>query len=142
MKKTAIATDNISELLVKIIEFTQLRQKILILNIKSMNDPVFAPRDLAVEEFSDLMTIALKGHNAGRKLIFCDGPHIKFGPTGSFSAAPLVDSKSKMLIKQNPNDYLHHQINKLLENALNHKIALQLLKNRQADEKCLRGSLN
>ena len=94
MKQPLLATDNITELLVKIIEFTHLRQKILIRNINSMHSLNFVPRDLAVEEFSGLLTIALCEHNACRKLLFCDSPNIKFGLAGAFAAAPLIDSIS------------------------------------------------
>ena len=142
IKSGLLVTDNVADLLVKIVEFTQLRRKILIQNIKSMYSPNFKPRDLAVEEFSMLLTIALSEHCVSRKLLFCDGPHIKFGLAGSFAVAPLVDSKSKCLLKIDPDEYLRVQINKLLENALNQRIACQLLKTRQADEKSLRGCLN
>jgi flagellar basal body rod protein FlgB len=142
MNEQVLATDNITELLVKIIEFTQLRQKILIRNINSMHTPDFEPRDLAVEEFSKLMTIAIIEHDAHKRLVFCDGRHIKFGPRGSFVAAPIIDRETKKLIEKDPNEYLRGQINKLLENSLNQRIAMQLLKKKQAEEKCVRGYLN
>ncbi len=48
MNLPALATDNITEILLKIIEFTQTRQKILIQNINRMNSPGFTPRDLRI----------------------------------------------------------------------------------------------
>ena len=45
------ATDNISELLFKILEFTQHRQKILIQNINFADRPGFVPKDLPVDEY-------------------------------------------------------------------------------------------
>jgi flagellar basal body rod protein FlgB len=52
MNLPSLITDNITELLVKIIEFTQRRQKILIRNINNVRSPGFVPKDLAVDEFS------------------------------------------------------------------------------------------
>ena len=142
MNEQVLATDNITELLVKIIEFTRLRQKILTRNINSMLTLDFVPRDLAVEEFSELLTFAICEHNAHKRLVFCDGPHIKFGPRGSFSAAPIIDWESKELIEKDPNEYLRVQINKLLENSLNQRIALQLFKKKRAEKNCLRRCAN
>jgi len=142
MKGPVLVTDNIAELLVKIIGFTQLRRKILIRNINSMHTPDFEPRDLAVEEFSELLTIAISEHDAHKRLVFCDGRHIKFGPRGSFAAATIIDRKSKDLLEKDLNEYLNVQINKLLENSINQRIALRLLKKKQTKKNCLRGCLN
>ena len=69
MNMPSLITDNIAELLTKIIEFTQIRQKILIRNIKSMCSPGFVPQDLTVEEFCHLLSNAVDEHVANGRLI-------------------------------------------------------------------------
>jgi flagellar basal body rod protein FlgB len=136
------AADNITELLLKIIEFTQTRQKILIQNINQMHTGDFLPKDLPVDEFSNLMALALNEHSNSRRLVFCDGQNIKFGAGGSFDVTPIIDEQGKELIAKDRNEYLRVQINRLLENSLNQKIALELLKQKQVDERDLRRRLN
>ena len=142
MNLPMLATDNITELLLKIIEFTQMRQKILIRNIISMNRRNFVPRDLPVEEFSNLMKIAVNEYNNSRRLVLCDGQRVKFGAGGSFAAAPIIDQKSKQLFKKNRKEFLRVQITRLFENSLNQKIAMELLKKKQAYEGCSGRCLN
>jgi hypothetical protein len=52
-------TDNITELLIKVVEFTKHRQKVLIGNVKGIQSLGFVPEDLAVEEFSKVLTYAV-----------------------------------------------------------------------------------
>ena len=132
MKNTAsLFTDNITELLVKIIEFTQTRQKILTLNINSINNPGFAPKDLAVDDFCSLLSNAINEHITNRRLVLCDTENIKFGIGGSFSVEPVTDKYAKQLLEENQDEYLELQINKLLENSLNQRIAAELLRQKQ-----------
>ena len=142
MKLLTAAADNITELLLKVIEFTQTRQKILIQNINQMHTRDFVPKDLPVDEFSNLMTLALSEHSNSRRLVFCDGQNIKFGAGGGFDVTPIIDEQGKELVEKDRNEYLRVQITKLLENSLNQKIALELLKQKQADERDLRRCLN
>ncbi|MDD5326391.1 MAG: hypothetical protein PHY02_01090 [Phycisphaerae bacterium] len=132
MKNTAsLITDNISELLVKIIEFTRSRQKILTLNINNINSPGFVPKDLVVEEFCSLMNNALSEHIQSRRLLFRDTRNIKFGASGKLDIQPTVDSYAEKLLKENRNEYLEFQINKLSENSLNQRVATVLLRQKQ-----------
>jgi flagellar basal body rod protein FlgB len=124
-------TDNITELLVKIIEFTQNRQKILTQNINNIHIPGFVPKDLAVDEFSCLMNNAINEHTRNQRLIFCDTRNIKFGAAGRLETYPTIDHYAKELLEKNRNEYIELQINKLLENALNQKVAAELLKQKQ-----------
>jgi flagellar basal body rod protein FlgB len=142
MKLPTSAADNITELLLKVIDFTQTRQKILIQNINQMHMGDFVPKDLPVDEFSNLMALALSEHSNSQRLVFCDGQNIKFGAGGSFDVMPIIDEQGKELIEKDRNEYLRVQINRLLENSLNQKIALELLKQKQADERDLRRCLN
>ena len=128
------AADGITELLLKIVEFTQIRQKILIQNLNSAQNPDFVPRDLPVEEFSNLINAAISEYMANHRLVLCDGKNVKFVKAGNFQAAVLVDEEAKDLFEQDRDEYLQFEINKMLENTLNQRIALELLKQKQSGE--------
>jgi flagellar basal body rod protein FlgB len=125
-------TDNITELLVMIIKFTQARQKILIQNIENARSPGFAPVDLTADEFSNLLDRALNEHIRNRRLVLHDTENIKFHVGGTFEARHLVDENAKELLQEDRDEYLEYQISKLLENSLNQRIAVELLRQRQA----------
>ena len=131
MNLTSLVTDNITELLVKIIEFTCTRQKIIIRNITNMNNPGFVPKKLAVKEFSGLLNNAINEHIQNQRLLLRDTESIKFGTSGSFEIKPTVDKQSKLLLENNRDEYLEEQINSLLENSLNQKVATELLRQKQ-----------
>jgi len=131
MNLSSLITDNVAELLVKIIEFTQTRQKILTRNINNIYNPGFAPKDLLVDEFSDLMNNAIDEHIRSYRLVLRDTENIKFGVSGSFEAKPVEDKYAKELLEEDIDEYIELQINKLLENSLNQRIAAELLKQRQ-----------
>ena len=131
MNLTSLVTDNITEILVKIIEFTHTRQKIIIRNITNMNNPGFIPKKLAVKEFSNLLNNAINEHIQNQRLLLRDTESIKFGTSGSFEVKPTVDKQCKLLLEQNRDEYLEVQINRLLENSLNQKVATELLKQKQ-----------
>ncbi|MHC5073646.1 MAG: hypothetical protein ACYTFE_02335 [Planctomycetota bacterium] len=128
MKLQEAVTDNIAELLVKIIEFTQLRQKILVNNINNIHTCNFEPQDLAVEEFSSLINSAIDEHLLNYRLLLFDTDTIRFGTGGSMEIIAVSDIHAITLLKENKDEYLELQINKLLENSFNQKIAAELLK--------------
>ena len=142
MNLAPLVTDNITELLLKIIEFTQTRQKILIQNINSMHTEGFVPRDLEVDEFSRLMEQAVNEHAASRRLLLQDGTNIKFGTGGSFEVIAVIDENAKSLLEQNHDEYLRCQINKLLENSINQRIAVEMLKQMKANGQFIGRYLN
>jgi flagellar basal body rod protein FlgB len=131
MNLTTLVTDNITDILVKIIEFTHTRQKIISRNIINMNKPGFVPQKLAVKQFSDLLNNAINEHIQNQRLLLRDTESIKFGTSGSFEAKPTVDKQSKLLLEKNRNEYLEMQINRLLENSLNQRVATELLRQKQ-----------
>jgi len=131
MNLPSLITDNITELLVKIIEFTQTRQKILTENVNNIHSSGFAPKDLAVDEFSDVMNQAIDEHIRSQRLILRDTENIKFGAAGSFEVKPSVDEYAQELLEENRDKYLELQINKLLENSLNQRVAAELLRQKQ-----------
>ena len=131
MNQQAVVTDNISEVLTKIIEFTHNRQKILTDNINNVHNFGFIPKDLAVSEFSDLLDAAIDEHVRNKRLVLCDSENVNFGPNGFFEAKPVIDSFAKKLLDENKNEYIELQVNKLLENAINQRLAAELLTQRQ-----------
>jgi flagellar basal body rod protein FlgB len=132
MNSLLLNTDNITELLIKIVEFTQRRQKILAQNINNIDNVEYSPKDLAVDEFSDLLDCAINEHRRNQRLVLFDTENIKFGEGGSFEAIPLIDNHSQRLFKENRDEYLETQIDKLLENSLNQRIATELLRQKQS----------
>jgi len=131
MELKSLITDNIAELLFKIVEFTQKRQKLLIQNINNAQNNEFIPHDLAVDEFSESLSNAIAEHAQNQRLLLHDTDNIKFGADGNFEAKPIIDEHAKELSKNNPNEYLELQISKLLENSLNQRIATELMKQKQ-----------
>jgi len=131
MNAPVMITDNVTELLVKIVKFTEKRQQVLTSNINNMRKADFVPRDLAVDEFSQLLNYAIDEHIQNRRLVLCDTENIKFGTEGTFEVRPMVDGPAKELLDKNPDEYLQLQINKLLENTLNQKVAETLIKQKE-----------
>jgi len=131
MNLSSLITDNIAELLVKIVRFTQTRQKILSRNINSVHSFGFVPRDLEVDEFSELLNDAIEEHIRRQRLVLRDTENIKFGVSGSFEVKPVVDEYAKELLEENRDAYLELQISKLLENSLNQRVAAELLRQKQ-----------
>jgi flagellar basal body rod protein FlgB len=142
MNLPAVATDNITEILLKIIEFTQTRQKILIRNINAMHTAGFVPKDLPADEFAKLMCFTINEHLQSRRLVLRDGPNVKFGFGGTFKTNPIIDEGSRKLLETNRDGYLRRQILKLLENSLNQRIATELLKKKQLEEQFVGRCLN
>ena len=132
MNLTPLMTDNITEILIKVMEFTQTRQKILIQNIINIHDPGFIPKELEVNEFSSVLNNAIDEHIRNQRLVLCDTENIKFGTSGSFEIRPVVDEYGKELLEGDPDGYLELQISRLWENSLNQKVAAELLKRKQA----------
>ncbi len=129
--KSQLITDNITDLLVKIIEFTEERQKILTRNINNIDKKDFIPEDLATAEFSKLMNNAINEHISNNRLVLYDTETIKFGIGGSLDIKATPDGNAEKILRQNREQYLEMQINKLMENALNQKIAAVLLKQKK-----------
>ena len=131
MNLPSTITDNITEVLIKIIEFTQTRQKILTQNINNIDSFGFEPKDLEVDEFSELLHNAINEHTRSQRLVLRYTQNIKFGAAGNFKVASITDKYSKELLEENRDEYLELQINKLLENSLNQRAAAELLKQKQ-----------
>ena len=131
MNISLTATDNIMEVLSKILEFTEHRRALITQNIMNVNTPGYEPRDLDVTEFADLMTQAISEHIHNQRLLLCDGKHIHFGQEGSFETTSIADEPAAELLATNSKEYLRYQTAKLSENLLNSHVAGNLL-DRQA----------
>lgn len=131
MNISSVATDNIAELLSKILAFTQRRREITAANILNVNEPGYEPKDLDVEEFADLMTKAIAEHLQTQRLLLCDGRHTFFMDNGRFETIPIVDQKAKRLLATDSKSYLEEQMAKLFENVLNTRLAGELLARKQ-----------
>ncbi|OHB62006.1 MAG: hypothetical protein A2167_06885 [Planctomycetes bacterium RBG_13_46_10] len=131
MNLLALMTEDITELLVKIIEFANARQKILIRNITDCYGIDYVPRDLEVNKFCRLLNDAIDEHIKYRRLILYDTENIKFQIKGSLQVKSVVDKYAQKLLEDDRNEYLRVQINKLIENSLNQRIAAELLGRKQ-----------
>jgi flagellar basal body rod protein FlgB len=131
MNLMSLITDNITEILIKIVKFTQIRQKILIQNIINVQNPGFIPKELEVYEFSDVLNNAIDEHVRNQRLVLRDTENIKFGASGSIELKPIIDEHGIKLLEQNREKYIVRQINKLWENSLNQKLAAELLRQKQ-----------
>ena len=131
MNLMSLMTDNITEILIKIVKFTQTRQKILIQNIINFQNPGFVPKELEVNEFSDVLNTAIDEHVRNQRLVLCDTENIKFGASGSIELKPVIDEHGIKLLEENRDEYIERQINKLWENSLNQKLAAELLRQKQ-----------
>jgi len=131
MNLMSLITDNITEILIKIVKFTQIRQKILIQNIINFQNPGFIPKELEVYEFTDVLNNAIDEHVRNQRLVLRDTENIKFGASGSIELKPIIDEHGIKLLEQNREKYIVRQINKLWENSLNQKLAAELLRQKQ-----------
>ena len=131
MNVSGMITDNIAELLVKILDFTIARHKVLTENVNNLHCEGFIPMDLPVEEFASLMEFAIGEHKLNRRLVLRDTDNVKFGPNGTITTDPVVDEHARRLLEADMNEYLELQLKKLSENAINQKIAAELLKQKQ-----------
>lgn len=131
MDLMSLMTDNITEILTRIVEFSQARQRVLIQNIINMDHPEFVPKELEVREFSSLVNDAIDEHVRSRRLVLRDTQNIKFGGDSGFEVTPVVDEQCRKLLAENLQQYVERQISKLWENSLNQKVAAEMLKQRQ-----------
>lgn len=131
MNLPSLATDNITELLTKIIEFTHARQKILTQNMNNIHSQGFIPKDLNVDEFSEVLKDAVSEHIRNQRLLLRDTENIKFGEEGRIEIRAIPDKYAKEVLENNPDEYIELQINKLLENSLNQRVAAELLRQKQ-----------
>lgn len=131
MNISATVTDNMTDVLTRIVEFTERRRDILTRNLFDYRQRGFRPLDLPVYEFASCMTEAVCEHVRSRRLLLCDRTHVQFGADGRFDADAVVDAESEEILQTDIKRYLQVQIRKLSENLMNNRIAVELLKQKQ-----------
>ena len=128
MMQTASLADNISDVLVKIIHFTQLRRRVLHENLHNAGTPDFMPLDMPVREFAEVLNGAVAEHLRNRRLLFRDTENITFGPSNTMEVQPVADLQARAVLQTDRDAYTELQVNKLLENCLNRRVAEELLR--------------
>ena len=131
MKLSSTTVDNITEVLTRIVEFTDRRREVLTRNLFDYKTAGFQPKDLPVFEFAECMTEAVSEHVRSQRLLMCDRDNVTFGEEGTFDALPMIDSEAENLLENNTKQYLQMQIHKLSENLMNNRIAVELLKQKR-----------
>lgn len=137
MDLLSLIPDNITEVLVKIVQFTELRRGILNGNIRGIHTPGYTPRDLPVVEFAELLHVAIGEHLQRHRLLFRDTPNIAFGSAGTMRIHPMADEHAKTLLETNPDEYLNLQVSRLTENSLNWMVAQELMQRHTGTAACL-----
>jgi flagellar basal body rod protein FlgB len=131
MNLTALITDNITEILTKIVKFTRTRQKILVQNIINVHKPGFVPKELEVDEFSSVLNNAIDEHVESQRLVLSDTQTIKFCEGGNMEVKPVIDEHGEKLLQENRDEYIEWQIDKLWENSLSQRVAAELLRQKE-----------
>lgn len=127
MKITTKNTDNVTEVLTKVLEFTDRRARILHKNILNVNNKSYRPVDLDAAAFADIMANALSEHLINDRLLLIDSQYIKFGSDGHFEAIAIVDQQGCQLLATDTKQYLKRQMKKISENQMNQKVAAHLI---------------
>ncbi len=131
MKTESQIVDNVTEVLSRIIDYTERRRDVLTRNIFDYRQANYCPQDLPETEFAQRMTEAVSEHVRSERLLFCDSDHIQFHTGGGFDIQPVADARANDLLRSNVHDYLKLQIQKLSENLMNNRIAAELLRHQQ-----------
>lgn len=96
-----------------------------------------------VEDFANVISIALSEHQKSRRLALCDSKTVRFTSGGNFSIEPQADSQAARLIQEDFTAYIELQKNRLKENMTNnrtacalfyHKLVMSEEKNRITDD--------
>ncbi len=127
MQLTELNTDIISELLLLLTQFTQIRHRILKQNIQCVGTQKYLPKDLRADEFSEILNHAITEYILNQRLILRDTDSISFGPKATAVFTPVPDPEAAKLLKTNKPDYIHFQNSKIRENSMNERIAKRLL---------------
>jgi flagellar basal body rod protein FlgB len=135
MDLASLIRDNIDDILVKIIQFTHIRHRVIADNIKNCRSANFIPRYVDVEDFAKVMSVALAEHQRSKKLSLCDSHTITFSFGGKLDVRPEMDVAAQKLFNQDFRQYILLQKQRLKENIVNNKTACALLrhKRRSAD---------
>lgn len=131
MDLSALIRDNIDDILVKIIQFTHIRHRVIADNIKNCRRADFVPRRVDVEDFAKVMSVALAEHQRSKKLSLCDSHTITFSFGGKLDVRPETDTAAQNLFNQDFRRYILLQKQRLKENIVNNKTACALLRHKR-----------
>jgi flagellar basal body rod protein FlgB len=140
MSVSPLITDGVTELLVNIIEFTNIRREILQQNINNMHVPGYVPQDLPSNEFSEVLDEAIDEYIQSRQFLPCDSTNVKFG--GGLYVRAVSDVAAMSLLEEDQNRYLESQIDKLMENSLNRRLAKELLRRKAEKDLSFQATVN
>jgi flagellar basal body rod protein FlgB len=131
MDLSSLIRDNIDDILVKIIQFTHIRHRIIADNIKNCRSAGFVPRYVDVEDFAKVMSVALTEHQRSKKLSLCDSHTITFSFGGKLDIKPEMDVAAQKLFNQDFRQYILLQKQRLKGNIVNNKTACALLRHKR-----------
>jgi hypothetical protein len=127
MDLSSLIRDNVDDILIKIILFTHIRHGIILENIENCCSAGFVPRQVDVEDFAKTISIALSEHQRSKRLVLCDSETVSFSSGGRLSIKPQVDMAAHRLFKEDFDQYICQQRQKLNENSINNRTACALL---------------
>ncbi len=136
MNLLSLVPDNLTEVLLKILRFTELRHKVLYRNLQSAEEAGFRPQDMPAAEFASVLDHAVAEHLQSHRLVFRDTDNVRFGPSGSMELRASVDEHADTLLHADHQAYVQYEKKLCRENALNRLVAEGLLEmacGRQAD---------
>jgi len=131
MQLEAPEASHISELLAILVAFTETRRQVLANNLRKMDACGFSPQDLAIDEFSKTMNSAISEYLMHQRIVLFDTDTIHFGPNMGLELEPVSDARACALLQNDRQGYVEYQTKRLLENALNEKVAHKLLETKQ-----------
>lgn len=127
MDLSSLIRDNIDDVLVKIIQFTHIRHRVILENINNCHAVGFVPRWVDVEDFAKVISVALSEHQRIRRLVLCDSESVSFMPNGRLSIKLKIDTAARRLFEKDFDRYIRLQQQRLNENTINNKTACALL---------------
>jgi hypothetical protein len=131
MDLSSLIRDNIDDILIKIIQFTHIRHRVIADNIKNCRSAGFVPRRVDVDDFAKVMSVALAEHQRSKKLSLCDSHTITFSFGGKLDVRPEMDAAAQKLFVQDFRRYILLQKQRLKENIVNNKTACALLRHKK-----------
>ncbi|MEN6386821.1 MAG: hypothetical protein ABFD79_16700 [Phycisphaerales bacterium] len=123
---SSLVRDNIDEMLVRIIQFTNHHHSIIKENILNCRKQNFVPRYVDVDDFAKVISIALSEHQKTKRLALCDSRTITFTSGGEFRLEPQIDLAAAELMEEDLPAYIELQKERLKENMSNNRTACAL----------------
>jgi hypothetical protein len=123
---SSLVRDNIDEILVRIIQFTNIHHTILTDNLRNSRETNFVPMYVDVEDFATVISTALTEHQKSKRLSLCDSRTVNFISGGEFEIEPQVDVQAADLKEKDFIAYIELQKERMRENISNNKAACAL----------------